>query len=490
MVDDPSQARVKKPGMHPQMDRLSKTGIWFFVAILQAACLVLLLLFVVGCALPTPRIFSSASTRIGANDFRDPDAPTPPAEPIPPRGENRQTSPRVEIRTITQAQARGGVDAISTSPTTPTTPTTTLTPTTPPEKNQASGAEPQAGAHAQSPDVGTASTQAGADSAQSVPLQPADLIEVDAKVGDLNGKPIQASSWLAPMAARLRAESAGKNRQQWRKFAAKQISSRLVTELSDELYLAEARASLTPEQKTGLRVFLSRFERGLVSSNYGSATRTEEYLEQTQGQSLEEAKRDRERTVLITEQLRKVVWNRVQVSSRDIRNEYERQAKKYHPKAHAVFLLIRIRADDKDGIQIISDRLAVVPFPIVVKDGRNLSKEPLEKELEGDYATSPLFGPKALQDAAAALTPGQWAGPIEVGSSVYWVYLDRIDQKSISLYDAQLELRTEITAKRREEEARRYLLKLFNRAGIRGMDQLIYKLVDIAEQWYYQPDQS
>lgn len=463
MVDDSIRTHPSPAQDPPQKASRTHVGLWLAAGLFQVACLVLLVVFLFGCSMGHSRIFTP-KTQLEAQDFHDPNAPAlaeSVATAVPPRTDDQRHPTRVEIRTITQAQARAlPADPSVSSPT--------------PQYSDAT-----AGIENTLPTL-----------VPSTPLSPTDLIEVDAKVGDLNGKPILASTWLEPMAARLRAESKGKTPQQWRKFAAKAISDRLIADLSDELYLAESRASLTPEQKTGLRVFLSRFERQLVSSNYGSTTRTEEYLKATQGQSLEEAKREQERTVLIREQLRKVVWDRVQVSMRDIRNAYEQQHEKYHPNPKAVFLLIRIKKDDSHNIEHITNRLASEPFPEVAKDQANLSKEPLEKELDGPYEQSPLFGPKDLQKAAAGLSPGGWAGPVEVGSSLYWVYLDHIERVDIPLYDAQLELRAQITAQRREEAARRYLLKLFDRAGIRGLDDLIAKLVAIAEQWYYQPNQS
>ncbi len=461
MVDDSIRTHLSASQEPSQKASRTSMGLWLMAGLFQVACLVLVIVFLVGCSMRQSRILTP-TTQLEPQDFRDPSAPaSPESTAIPPRPDDRPHPARVEIRTITEAQAR----ALPADP--------SVIPSTP-----------------RFSDTAAANQRSLPDLASSTPLSPTDLIEVDAKVGDLNGKPILASTWLEPMAARLRAESKGKTPQQWRKLAAKAISDRLIADLSDELYLAEARASLTPEQKTGLRVFLSRFERQLVSSNYGSTTRTEQYLKATQGRSLEEAKREQERTVLIREQLRKVVWNRVQVSMRDIRNAYEQQHDKYHPNPKAVFLLIRIKKDDTDNIEHITKRLTSEPFPQVAKDPANLSKDPLEKELDGPYEHSPLFGPKALQEAAASLSPGHWAGPVQVGSSLYWVYLDHIERVDIPLYDAQLELRAQITSKRREEAARRYLLKLFDRAGIRGLDELIAKLVAIAEQWYYQPNQS
>lgn len=426
-----------------------------FVRGAACAALIAVLAALAACGASPGRVFQSTE-RLRPADFRSPGVEREAQPPIPAYSGERPRAPRVEIRTLSEEEARAGVGQIETDP----------------------GGFPAPGAE------GTP-----APAARPGDVSALGLALVDAKVGDVNGRPIIAESWLEPMAARLRAESAGKSREQWRQFATEEIQNRLIADLGNELFLSEARTSLTPEQRTGLRVFLQRFERDVVSSNYGSATLTDEYLRRTRGQTLEEAKREQERLVLIREQLRRVVWDRVQVSSRDLRNEYDRNLDRYQPPPSAVFRLIRLRADDQPSIDEVTAALMESPFDEVADFESNSSPEPAERVVKGTLAETDLFGPEGLQAAASALRPGEWAGPIPVGTSVYWVYLDRIDETFISLYDAQRELRDTITNRRREEESNRYLLRLFDRAGIRDADiaTLIARLVDVAEQWYYRP---
>ncbi len=369
----------------------------------------------------------------------------------------------MQIRSLTEDQARAGVpgvDAIVRPP----------TPPPPPDNGQAQPRDsvpPQPTEHS---------------------IDPNDLTLVDAKVGDLNGLPVLARNWLEPMGARLRAESLNKGmtRTDWRNFAAQEINARLVGDLRDELFLAEARSTLTAQQKAGLRVFLSRFEKDVIRSNYGSETRANQSLLRTAGIGLEEAKREREKGVLIQTQVQKKVWDRVQVSSRDLRLEYERNYDKYNPPAQAIFRLIRVRSDEPETVTAITEALNNSPFLEVADDDRNLSKNPAVRPIPDGLENTNMFGPKDLQAAAVTLSPGQWAGPLESGTVTRWIYLDRIESESHSLYEVQQELRQQITDIRREEEARRYLLRLFERAGITGLDRLVFRLVVIAEQWYYE----
>ncbi|HZW10637.1 MAG TPA: hypothetical protein VFF69_12100 [Phycisphaerales bacterium] len=417
-----------------------------------------------GCASRSGPAFRSVE-RLTPEDFRAPDAPAAPERPLPAYAPERPRAERVQIRTLEESEAREGVGEVVVE----------------------AGAPPEASADAPAEGEGTG---APADGASGAELGPEDLELVDALVGDINGRPLRAREWLEPMGARLRAESAGRSREEWREFAVQAIKGELYRQLTDELLLAEARAALTPEETAGLRVFLERFERDVVAANYGSPTLADERLRQTLGTSLEEAKRERERLLLIREQVQNKVWNRVQVSSRDLQLEYERNLDKYNPPPQAVFLTIAVPTADAEAVGAIGERLKSEPFPVVAEDERNLDPSPHVRQIPEGLENTELFGIAAQQEAAAGLSPGEWAGPLELGTVTRWVYLDRIEDNSQSLYDVQLQLRDQITEQRRAEEQTRYLLKILTRAGINENDlrSLTFGLVDVAEQWYYQPD--
>ncbi len=410
-----------------------------------------------------PRL--APAQRVTADDFRASSArqaETP--TPIPVYVPERPRAPRVEIRSLTEAEARQGVAGVDTLPGDP--------------------------AGLQDPGQPGGQIIPPADQppppAPEVAIDPTGMTLVDAKVGDLNGLPVLARRWLEPLGARLRSESVGMSRAEWRAFAAEQINERLVGDLRDELFLAEARSSLTPQEKAGLRVFLKRFEKDVIRSSYGSETLADEQLRRSSGQGLEGARRERERMALIQTQIREKVNDRVQVPQRDLELEYERNFKQYNPDPIATFRLLRVSTDNAELLAETAEALKSKPFLDLAEDERYGSLSPTVVTVDNGWENASFFGPEPLQAAALGLAPGQSAGPIEVGGSTYWVYLERIDSESRSLYEVQQELRAQITGARQQEEAQRYLLMLFERAGITGIDRLVDRLVVIAEQWYYQ----
>jgi hypothetical protein len=390
-----------------------------------------------------------------AHDAASNRPPTPIAQYIP----SPRRAERVQIRSLSEAEAMEGVGAIDTDAGSPRM------------WDPAGDAPP--------PSAATGTTPRRA-------IDPASLTLVDAKVGDLNGLPIVARSWLEPLGPRLRAESAGKTRNQWRQVAAQAINERLMDTLRDELYLAEARASLTAQQRAGLRVFLERFERDVVRSSYGSQTLADERLRQATGGGLDAARRERERFALISQVQQQKILDRVQVTSRDLALEYERNAAEFNPPPRAVFRLVRVRSAEAETVAEIDAALRARPFDEVADDERNLSPEPAVREIKDGLAETELFGQEDLQQAAAALAPGRWAGPIDTGVFTYWILLDRIEDESRSLYDVQLELRQRIFDERAREEAGRYLFRLAERAGVDNLGDLVGRLVEVAEAWYFQ----
>lgn len=424
----------------------------------RGACFLLLTL--AGCGGVAVPDFSSGP-RLSAGDFRNPEAAqSREANPLPTYVPERRRAERVDIRSLTEDEANAGVGQVEIEVGDPV-----LTDTPP----AATGAR---------------NSPSGAGLTSPVGINADNLTIVEAKIGDLNGLPVLAREWLEPLGPRLRAEAVGKTRAEWEMVAFTVIKDRIDASLQEELFLAEARAGLSDQERAGLRVFLERFEQDVVRGSYGSQTLADEQLRRTAGIGLEEAKRERERATLVW-QIQQRIRDRVQVTSRDLLLEYERNDREFNPPPSAVFHQIRVRSSDTESIEAINTRLASESFVEVAQDDRNQTPDAFTREISGDLASSDLYGPAPLQKAASALSPGEWVGPIEAGPATYWIYLDRIEDNSQTFYDAQLELRQRLMEERGIEEKRRYLLRLFERAGISNYNDLILGLVNVAEEWYY-----
>lgn len=329
------------------------------------------------------------------------------------------------------------------------------------------------------------------DGTTEAPVRSAAGLElVDAKVGDINGRPIFVSSFFEPIEARLVAEAARLDRNAWLRLAAEDIIvPRLDGLIADELLRAEALAALSPAQRQGLRSFLTSFRRDLVSENLGSEQLARRRLEEGSGQSLDDTLREKETDTLIRLALAQQINRRINVSWRDIRQRYERDQNIYNPPPTARFRMIRVPTARAEDVARINERLAAgEAFAEVATDSANGYERDLgglyERPFSGEFTEGEFFGSPVLNDRARALSPGESSGAFEVGSSTTWLWLEGIERTSTSLYDAQLRISQELTLERRRREQQAYLNRLQERARVSNRDEMLMRLLRIAEERY------
>ena len=110
-------------------------------------------------------------------------------------------------------------------------------------------------------------------------------VVLEALVGQVNGRAVFASEIIEPLDAQLRARSQElaaqrKPRTEFRNEAAQLINGELMRVIRDELVLAEARASLTPEQRQKFSERMARMEErraGKREGRQGPAERSDLY---------------------------------------------------------------------------------------------------------------------------------------------------------------------------------------------------------------------
>lgn len=312
---------------------------------------------------------------------------------------------------------------------------------------------------------------------------------VESKIGDVNGKPIYASSFLEPLADRLRAEAAQMPPNRWEPFARDQIERRLEEIITDELLRAEALSRLTPDQKQGFRAFLDALNKERISQAGGSRALAGRRLSEKEGISEDEFLRQREKEALIRNTLIREINSRVNISWRDIRQRYQRDWNLYNPPPSATLRLIRIPTASTADVEAVNDALASgTPFEeVALASATNYKPEQggLDQfPLEGAYEQTRFYGSAILNEKAHALKPGDWTGPFEIGSQTAWLKLEDITTESISIYHAQLAINDELLRERRNEELKRFLDRLERRASFTSLPQMRDRLFEIAQARY------
>lgn len=312
---------------------------------------------------------------------------------------------------------------------------------------------------------------------------------LDAKIGDVNGKPIFTSSFFSPIEDRLIAEAERLSLNEWRASAGRVIAQRLDGIIADELLRAEALAALTPTQRVGLQAFLSNFRNNLLSENLGSSQLAERRILEQEGLTLDQALRQKEVDTLVQLTLIREINRRVNVSWRDIRQRYDRDIDQFAPPPSAVLRVIRAFKDDEETVTQIQAQLdrGESFIEIAMSELNTYSIETLgvlKRQIEGSFEETPFFGRDELNDATHQLSIGEHAGPVELGSSYYWILYEDQEQQIISLYDAQLAIQRELTFERREQARDQYLSRLQERARVSSRDEVLMRLFEIADERY------
>lgn len=312
---------------------------------------------------------------------------------------------------------------------------------------------------------------------------------VQAKVGDINGRPIYAMDFLAPMADRLQAEAKKETPAKWMKFAEEEIRRELDAQIENELLVAEARESLTPEQRQGFFAFLEDMRANLYSENRGSRAAANKRLFDTEGVNEEQWLKSREEQALIRHQLSEQIDSKTVVSWREIRQAYELHYDRWNPPPTAHFNIIRVsdsKADTVERVTSALDRgesfLTLAASPDNEWKRADAGHE--ARRFKGEFNKAEFFGPEKLNEAARSLEPGQWAGPVPWGATSTWVFLERIDRRSLSLFQAQLQIERTIREAKSTYRRKKYVERMKAQASITDVDEMTRRLLAIAAERY------
>jgi hypothetical protein len=316
------------------------------------------------------------------------------------------------------------------------------------------------------------------------PVAPEGLALIEAKVGDINGKPIYVTSFFEPIEARLLAEAQRLRLAGWRNEALKIIDERLTGVMMDELLRAEALAALSVQQRQGLRAFLNNFRKDILTENLGSAQ-----LAAKRGQSVDAAMREKEIETLVGISLFQEVNKRVHVSWRDIQQRYEQRYEDFNPPPTAVFRLLRVPTEETDSVEAIRSQIANGdPFETIASESWNTFQAAdgglFRAAFEGAFEEGEFFGSDLLNEQARGLSPGEMSEPFELSRFTCWLKLEAVERESVSLYDAQLAINVQLNQERREQARNEYFQQLFERARVGNREELLRRLMTIAEERY------
>lgn len=318
----------------------------------------------------------------------------------------------------------------------------------------------------------------------------------DAKIGDINGKPIIASRFLEDLMPRLRAEAdklGVENREAWRREAGNIIARKLTGVIRDEVLYREARARLPEASQTGLFHFAERIRENVVRNSGGSEILAEQGVLEEQNITMDEFLESVEKQIVIKEILDIAAEDYAPVSWLDIQNEYQRQYKFFNPDPVVYFRILN--TPTPEAAATVESRLnAGEGFSDLAGDS-NLNTFAPDREglfnekgttIDVPLAEATLIADPDLNAAVVQLAEGEWAGPItRRNGRQSFVYMDRLIQESASLDEEYVQIRIEqfLKQKRSDEALERFVTNLRERAnlGPERFNELVVEILRVAE---------
>lgn len=324
------------------------------------------------------------------------------------------------------------------------------------------------------------------------PLPVGDRVLVDAKIGDVNGKPIYASTFFdvgtpsqEPLGARLAAYGRQMAPREWAAKAREEIDLRLNLYIRDELLRAEALSTLAPERKQGLFAYVNQLQQDLRRETGGSREALKRHLEETEGISADEWTRKREQTLLVEYEIQQKILRGINISWRDIEQAYNGRFYDHyhHPPRYQLYLVTIPASATEDRAQFEQGLAGGRPFSELAGSTLNRYKNDrggLEtREVPGDLSVTSFFPNPDLDAAAKALKIGETTAAVPMGDMVAWVHLAGIDRPT-GLYDAQLDIEQTLRQQRVNEALMRYLNRLRGKANVTSIPEMRARLYEIA----------
>jgi hypothetical protein len=325
-------------------------------------------------------------------------------------------------------------------------------------------------------------------------VEPGTEVVLDSLVGQINGRPVFADAFFAPIDAKLRLAAEQNSRFQFIEILKLEIAQHLRDILESELILARAQSQLTEQQQMGLFAFLEQQRTQFVlETGGGSAEEARRQLLEEEGITMDDFMEQERQRALIQLVLQQEIQPRIVISWKDIEREYEDNYAKYNPPSQARITVIWIdMAEHAELIDEVKSRL----------EGGEAFKQVWESIDPGYRLDNTYMLPTgALSDASLVdawkqhlvpLSAGETSAPFEhVGSTgetrQVWLHVADISAppgRSIYEESVQLELRQQIFNRRFAEERLRYMEEQLGEAVMKDIGDMAQRLQTVGERRY------
>ncbi len=314
-----------------------------------------------------------------------------------------------------------------------------------------------------------------------------DPLPLAGMVGQVNGRAIYARSVFEPIGEQLAALGRELPPSAFRQRAGELIRATLDQIVTDALILGEAERDLDERQRSGLDWMAREYREELLRKHgQGSVSLAEARLREETGKGIEETVAEYRHRRIIEHHLRNEVLPRINVTRRDIERYYHDHPQEFNPEPKRTLRLIRV-ADDEAAADIGRRLEAGEPFADVAASDANLNR-PESGGLMETGGGEQVFDNPDLNRALLSLEKGQWAGPVSVGQSSVFLYLEEVvTGEQRSLRDVQIQIERRLREEQYRMLSARERERLVAEGNYHPLDDMVQQLVSIAVARYSTP---
>ena len=280
------------------------------------------------------------------------------------------------------------------------------------------------------------------EEALDVQVRPGETVIVDSLIGQVNGRPIFADEILVPIMDQLNAEFVRLPWTQFRVVVAQLVSKQLQAVLYNELFLSEARATMSEEQQTGFLQFMNDFRGIEIGKRGGVQAEAEQQMLEEEGKTIDEFMEQEEERQLINMLINTRVRPNAIVSWRDVEQAWNARQGEYNPKPTVTLGRIRLRTEgNEEQITLIQDQLdAGEPFNIVAAEAGSDDGGVWETFPMGDGGITDIEVADFYKEHLEGLGPGQTSKAFVRGPRTIWIsVIDIVEPEKRSLYEPEIQ---------------------------------------------------
>jgi parvulin-like peptidyl-prolyl isomerase len=257
----------------------------------------------------------------------------------------------------------------------------------------------------------------------------------------VNGKPIYADKVLQALDADLGAKAREMNERDFRRAAASEIETEIVSQIRSELYFAAAMEALTPEEKSMADDVTMQWQQKQIAYAGGSIEEAKNRAA-AEGYPFDQQVADQNRKIVNRLYFEKKIRPRVQVSPQEMRKYYDDHIASFTQRAQAQFRVIKFDFKKLGGKEEAQKRAQQVLQS--ARSGEDFASL-AAKYNSDDYLASKkgdvgwiergAYANEKLEAAVWNIKPGQVTDLVETPDAFYIAKLENLKNGSQQSFD-------------------------------------------------------